>query len=135
MDTSNGETRIKIGLVHKHRPTREVLARALKFKLQAEVTDFSCVEDLLKSSMDYAVFVVYSDLGHKMNGVEGVSAIRSKSAEAFIIGVSNTPYYERKFLPAGANAFLLRSGNEIGELTRMIQNYQSKKAQAGAALR
>lgn len=118
---------IKIGVAHMHDPTREVLVRALTNRLNAEVTGFAYVEDVLNSSMQYDVLVVYNNFGHKMDGVTGVARIRARKPQAFIIGVSPTPHFDRKFLPAGANAFLLRAGNEIEELVRMIKNHLDAK--------
>ncbi len=80
--------------------------------------------------MNYHVFVVYSQLGHHMSGVRGVQEIRAKRPEAYIIGVSRTPNYDRYFLPAGADAFVLLAGNEIHELTRLIRNYCSRQISA-----
>ena len=111
---------MKIALVHGEYPRRDVVARGLHFKLQAEVTVFSCCENLLASSMDYDVFVIYSNFGRKMSGVQGVARVRSLAPHAFIVGVSPTPYSDRKFLPAGADAFLLLAGNEIAELSDII---------------
>ncbi len=113
---------MKISLVHKHAPTRQVLARALKVKLSAQVTDYVCVEDLLASAMDHDVFVVYNDLGHKMSGPKGVSRIRKARPHAFIVGVSEMPSAKSSFTQAGVNAFLLRAGNEIEELVQLIQS-------------
>jgi DNA-binding NarL/FixJ family response regulator len=113
---------MKIAIAHEHPPTRQVLSRALSVRLRAEVTDFSCVEDVLASKLDYDIFVVYNNFGHKLSGVQGVKEIRKRVPRAFIIGVSGTPNYDRKFLPAGADKFILRSGNEIQELVGMIQH-------------
>jgi DNA-binding NarL/FixJ family response regulator len=119
---------MNISIVHAHPPAREVLVRALANKLSAQVTDFCCVEDLLSSSMNYDVFVVYSNLGHRMTGAKGVVEIRFQKPNAFIIGASDNPNAHSKFQKAGVNAFLLRSGNEIAELIGLIQGYESKGA-------
>ncbi|HLF25116.1 MAG TPA: hypothetical protein VJG32_02170 [Anaerolineae bacterium] len=119
---------MKISIAHGHRPTREVLARALASQLQAEVTPFSSVENVLVSSLDYDIFVVYNNFERNMDGITGVSKIREQKPHAFIIGVSYKPYYEKKFLPAGADAFLLRAGNEIEELVRIIQTHPKSHA-------
>lgn len=123
LSTPEATREMKISLVHSHPPAREVLTRALSAKLKMAVTGFSCIENLLQSSMDYDTFVIYSDFGHKMSGVRGVAQIRLQKPRAFIIGVSSRPNLDRKFLPAGANAFLLRAGNEIEELVRLIQQH------------
>lgn len=121
---------MKISIVHGHGPTREILARALASRLNAEVTPFSCVENVLASSMSYDLFIVYNNFERNMNGITGVSQIRKRKPHALIIGVSYKPYFEKKFLPAGADAFLLRAGNEIEELVKMIKNHpKSQTAQ------
>ena len=117
---------MKIVIAHSHRPTREVLARAFMCRLKAEVETFSCVEDALLSSLNYDVCVVYNNFGHKMDGLRGVSHFRARWPRAFIIGVSYKPNMERKFLPAGADAFLLRAGNEIAELVEIIRKHSTK---------
>jgi hypothetical protein len=106
------------------------LARALASRLRAEVTPFSCVENVLASSMGYDIFVVYNNFERNMNGITGVSQIRKRKPHALIIGVSYKPYFEKKFLPAGADAFLLRAGNEIEELVALIKNHPKSPAAA-----
>jgi hypothetical protein len=46
-----------------------------------------------------------------------VARVRSLARHVFIVGVSPTPYFDRKFVPAGADAFLLPAGNEVAELS------------------
>ncbi len=121
LDTHEASSDTRIGIVHAHTATREVLARALSIKLKLQVTGFSCIENLLQSSMDYHIFVVYNDFGHKMSGVSGAARIRLLKPRAFVIGVSYRPDVGKKFLSSGANAFLLRAGNEIEELVQLIQ--------------
>jgi hypothetical protein len=62
---------MKVCLIHGKRVAREVLTRALSSKLGAEVTNFSCCERALASSLDYDVFVVYNNFRGKMSGVRG----------------------------------------------------------------
>lgn len=114
---------MKISIAHVQPRAREVLERALTVKLDAKVTGFGCVEDLLSSSMNYDVFVVYNNFGHRMSGTKGVIEIRAQLPDAFIIGVSNNPNLNSKFLIAGADAFLLRAGNEIEELIGLIHGH------------
>ncbi len=118
---------MKIGIAHAHSPTREVLARALVSRLNAEVETFSCIEDVMVASTDNDVFVVYNNFGHHMDGIRGVALVRARWPRAFIIGVSYRPNFERKFLPAGADAFLLRAGNEVAELVQLIRNQQNTR--------
>jgi DNA-binding NarL/FixJ family response regulator len=120
---------VNICLVHGRNTAREVLARALSYKLGANVAHFACCENVLASSLDYDVFIVYNNFRKKMNGVRGVTEIRARKPDAFIIGVSSIPNFHRRFLPAGANAFLLKAGNEIEELARLVR----RRATSGRA--
>ena len=123
---------MKIALAHGDYPAREVVARGISHKLNAagrtgaEVLVFSCVENLLVSSMDYEVFVVYNDFKKKMGGLSGIREIRRLKPEVLIIGVSATPNYDRKMLPAGADAFVLLAGNEITETAELIYLYTGR---------
>ena len=112
---------MNVCLIHGKRVAREVLTRALSSKLGAEVTNFSCCERALASSLDYDVFVVYNNFRGKMSGVRGVEKIRARNRDALVIGVSSTPGLHKRFLSAGADAAVLRAGNEIEELVRIIQ--------------
>lgn len=120
---------MKIALVSGAYPRREVVARGVAHKLESDtVQPFSCVEDALASSMDYDVFVIYNNFTHKMNGIDGVRAIRQRARDAYIIGVSAIPYMERQFVPAGADSFLLLAGNEIAELADAIIKHRQRPA-------
>ncbi|MFZ5917714.1 MAG: hypothetical protein ACOYZ7_12315 [Chloroflexota bacterium] len=123
---------MKICIVHVDRIAREVLSRALQRSFDAEVLTYACCEDALLAFLGCDVFVVYNNFGpRKMNGIKGVAAVRAQNPRAFIIGVSSKPYNQRRFLPAGANAFLLRAGNEIGELVGIIDRWQKQPVRVG----
>ncbi len=111
---------MEIALVHKDPVARQILERALRARVHLGISGYSCIEDLMLGSLPYDIYVVYRDLGHKMNGVQGVQVIRGKKPQALIIGVSSTPNTDKAFYKAGANAFLLRSGNEVQELGDML---------------
>jgi len=112
---------MRIALIHRQAVARQVLQRALQAKLYEDVIEFSSIEDLFLSSLQFDVLVVYNDLGHYTNGAAGVREIRANLPDAIIIGVSNRPYADRSFLKEGADAFLLRSGNEVQELVNLIR--------------
>jgi len=112
---------MKICLIHGRRVEREVLARALTSKLGAEVTHFPSCESALACSLDYDVFVVYNNFRKRMDGVRGVVEIRGRQPDAFIVGVTSTPDLPKRFLAAGADATILRAGNEIRELVSAIR--------------
>jgi len=128
---------MKVSIIHSHTPTAEVLAKAIVMRLHYDATTFSCIENALNSSMDYEAFVVYNNFGHKLSGIKGVAKIRQERPEALIIGVSYRPYLARQFLPAGADAFILRAGNEVDEMLRLLREHPKVKsliaAQAGLA--
>jgi DNA-binding NarL/FixJ family response regulator len=121
-----------ICIAHAHHRAREVLERALATRLRAQVTGFVCVEDLLTSSMRFDVFVIYNNFGHNMSGAKGAAEIRRRMPGAIIIGVSEHPDSGNKFLSAGVDSFLLRAGNEIAELTQLIQDNETKKSQTAS---
>ncbi len=121
---------MKICIIHSRYTAREVLSRALSSRLGADVTGFSCCENALASSLNYDVFVVYNNFRKKMSGVRGVAELRARKSEAFIVGVSSTPNFDRRFLPAGADAFLLRAGNEIEELVEIIRRKAGRDGSA-----
>ena len=127
---------MKVCIVHGNRIAREVLARAFRRSFDAHATAYSCCEDVLQSSLGYDVFIVYNNFGpRKMSGIKGTAKIRARKSSAYIVGVSSKPYYDRKFLPAGANAFLLRAGNEIEELIEIVRrqaNFSEDKIASGA---
>lgn len=113
---------MKVCIIHARPPAREVIARALRCAPGTDVVTYAHCEDILATSLDYDVFIVYNNFGpRKMNGIKGTAAIRDRKPEAYIIGVSSKPYNDRRFLPAGANAFLLRAGNEIAELVEIVR--------------
>ncbi len=109
-------------------PRREVVARGVSHKLGGDpVQTFSCIEDVLVSSMSYDTFIVYNNFDKKMNGIDGTREIRRAAPAAYIVGVSAIPYMERQFLPAGADRFLLLAGNEIAELGDLLLKVQPRE--------
>ena len=119
---------MKISLIHSHRPTRDVLTRALTLKLGAEVVGFSCLEDLFSSSMDYDVFVVYNMFGRvKMDRWEGVKWIRAQKPNAMIVSMIHRRFFDRKNSPPGADAVLMCAGSEIDSVVRLAkENHPGK---------
>ncbi len=120
---------MKISLVHPHRVTREVLVRTLATRLDATVIDFSCLEDLLGSSMDYDVFVLYNIFGReKMDRWEGVKWIRFKKPAALIISMVHHRFFDHRFSAPGGDAVLLRVSNETEGLIKLIQQGHTAKS-------
>ena len=119
---------MKICLIHGRQRAREVIARALGSVSGAQVADYACCEDVLASASDHDVFIVYNNFGkRKMSGLRGTAAIRARNPDAYIIGVSSVPYGDKRFLKAGANAFLLKAGNEIKELVSFVRGQVEKR--------
>lgn len=112
---------MRISIVHSQRPARQVLTRALAVRLKAEVVDFPHIDDLLTSSMNYDVFILYSNLGPGPGRMQRIPEIRKLKPNAFVIAVTYVPNSEHKYRSLGADAVLLRAGNEIEELTNLIQ--------------
>ncbi len=112
---------MKICIIHAMHTAGEVLTRALSCRLSAEVDAFSYCENALATSLDYDVFVVYNNFRKKMNGFQGVKKIRARKPHAFIVGVTSNPNLTKRFISAGADAFLLRTGNEIAELVKIVR--------------
>jgi len=119
---------MKICLIHGKRIASEVLTKALSSGLGAEVVHFpSCESALTSSLLDYDVFIVYNNFRRKMSGIQGVKEIESLNPEALIIGVSSNPSFYKRFLSCGADVAVLRAGNEIGELHRIIRQEVPEK--------
>jgi hypothetical protein len=120
---------MKISVVHPHRVTRKVLSHTLATRLDATVVDFSCLEDLLNSSMDYDVFVLYNLFGReKMDRWEGVKWIRFKKPEALIVSMVHHRFFDRRFAAPGGDAILLRAGDETEGLIKLIQQGHKAKS-------
>lgn len=122
---------MKICLIHGRRVAREVLARALASRLNAEVDEFFCCENALATSLDYDVFVVYNNFRKKMNGFRGAAEIRGRKSQAFVLGVTSNPNLKGRFKSAGADVVLLRSGNEIAELVGIVYSNVRSILKAG----
>jgi DNA-binding NarL/FixJ family response regulator len=112
---------MRICIIHGRRPAREVLARALSSRLNAEVDAFSHCEDVLAASLDCDRFVVYNNFHKKMSGFGGVKRIRNRKPNALIVGVTSNPNFTSKFISAGADSVVLRAGNEIAELVDILR--------------
>jgi hypothetical protein len=120
---------MRISLVHQHRVTREVLGRTLALRLNATVIDFSNIEDMLKSSMDYDVFVLYNYFGRdKMERWQGIKWIRAVKPHALIISMIHNRFFERRAAPPGGDAVILRVGDEIEGLVQLIREQPMGKS-------
>jgi hypothetical protein len=120
---------MKISVVHRHHLTREVLCQTLASRLDATVVDFSSIEDLLRSSMGYDVFVLYNIFGRdKMDRWEGVKWIRFKKTEALIISMVHYRFFDRRYSAPGGDAVLLRAGEETEGLIKLVK--QGNKAKS-----
>ena len=120
---------MKIAIVHPNRVMRQVLARALGSKTQAEIVDFSCFENLLVSAMDYDVFVLYNIFGRdRMDRWDGVKWLRYFKPEAVIISAIHHRFFDRKSAPPGADAVLLCVGSETGQMIKVINRHEKGKS-------
>ncbi len=120
---------MKLCVVHPHRTTREVLARSLAVKLDAEAVGFSCLENLLSSSLDYDVFVVYNMFGRvKMDRWEGVKWIRAQKKNALIISMMHQRFFDRKNGAPGADAVFMCAGDEIDAVVKLAKGNHAGKS-------
>jgi len=120
---------MKICLVHPHRMTRQVLSRTLTSRLGATVIDFSCLEDLFSSSMDYDVFVLYNIFGrNKLDRGEGLPWIRANKPEALIVSMVHNRFFDRRYASPGGDALILRVGDETEGLIKVIQEGKMGKS-------
>ena len=122
---------MKISIVHSHRLTREVLVRTLSKRLNTEAVGFSCLEDLLSSSMDYDVFLVYNMFGRdKMDRWDGVKWIKHQKPEALIVSVLHKRFFERKSSPPSADRITFVAEDDIEGLVKLVENRQKQKLQS-----
>ena len=120
---------MKISVIHPHRATREVLSRALAVKLGADVVGFSCLENLLSSSMDYDVFVVYNMFGReKMDRWEGVKWIRAQRPNALVVSMIHRRFFDRKNAPPGADAVFMCAGDEVDSVAKLAKESHPGKS-------
>jgi DNA-binding NarL/FixJ family response regulator len=119
---------MRISIVHSHRLTRQVMCKALSAKLDAEVVDFSSIEELLDSSMNYDVFIVYNMFGReKLDRWEGVKWIRAQKPDALVISMIHQRFFDRKDAPPSSDAVLFCAGDDIDGLVALIKkNYKGK---------
>jgi hypothetical protein len=118
---------MNICIVHADRLSREVLTRLLATKMGAEVVGFSCLEDLLRSRMEYDVFVVYNMFGRsKMDRWEGVKWIRNRQPDAFIVSMNYKKFFDRKDSP-GADASTFAADDDVDGLIKFIHEHEQKK--------
>lgn len=119
---------MRISVVHPHKVTAQLLCTALAHRLNAAAVDFSSIEDVLSSSMNYDVFILYNIFGRtKMDRWVGVKWIRVQKPEALVISVIHRRFFDRKDAPPGADAVLFFAGDTIDGLVKVIQKgYQGK---------
>jgi len=120
---------MRISIVHAHRTTRDVLTKALAVKLNAEVVGFSCLENLLASSMSYDVFVLYNIFGRtKMDRWEGVRWIRAQKPDALVISMIHRRFFDRKHSPPGADAVFMCTGDQVEGVAKLISGNHGGKS-------
>ena len=121
---------MRIAIAHAHRLTREVLANVVATRLDAETVTYSCLEDLLASSMNYDVFLVFNNFGvNKMDGWEGVKWLRFKKPDAQVVFMNQKRFFERKHLPPGTDAPIFCAEDDIDGLVSLIKRHQKARVQ------
>lgn len=121
--------RVRIAVVHAHRFTCQVIVKTLKAKLNAEAVDFSCLEDLLHSSMAYDVFVVFSEFGpNKMEQVEGCKWIRHLKPEAEVFAMLQRRFFERRGMPPSSDQLTFCIAEDLSGLAEQISRRLERNA-------
>ncbi|MBI5303492.1 MAG: hypothetical protein HY868_15265 [Chloroflexi bacterium] len=107
-------------------PARELLARGVSYRLRVlgyrnvEVLAYRYMEDLLDSTLDYDVFVCYSNFGKKMGGVEGAGLLRAYKPDARIIGVTTMHPKASRFRDLGAVGIIFPGEDEVKQICNVI---------------
>jgi hypothetical protein len=117
---------MRVALAHGKYPARDLIASAMARRLKeagyadVEVLAFSRMEDVLDSSLEFDAFVLYSNFGKRMGGIEGASIIRHLKPNAVIIGVTAMHPKVSRFHEAGAVGVVFLSGDEIPRICEFI---------------
>jgi hypothetical protein len=114
--------RLSIAVVHGHRLTRDVIAKTLANKLDADAVAFGCLEDLLHSSMRYDVFVVFSEFGPgKMEQSYGCKWIRDLKPHAQVFAMLQRRHFERRGTPPASDRVSFCVADDLNGLAIQIR--------------
>jgi hypothetical protein len=119
---------VKVALAHGKYPEREIIERGVAYRLkvlgyrEVAVIAYKFIEDLLDSSLDYDVFVIYSNLGKHLNGPEGAAVLRGYKPDARIIGVTTMHPKATRFRDLGALGIVYPGEDEIAQICDIILN-------------
>ncbi|MCL4394892.1 MAG: hypothetical protein M1482_08855 [Chloroflexi bacterium] len=113
---------LSIAVVHAHRLTRDVIAKTLASKLSADAVTFGCLEDLLRSSMRYDVFVVFSEFGPgKMEQAYGCKWIRDLKPQAHVFAMLQRRHFERRGTPSSSDRTIFCIADDLNGLALQIK--------------
>jgi len=118
---------MKVAIAHNKYPDRDLIARGVAYRLRVlgyrEVTTlaYRFMEDLLDSSLDYDVFVCYSNFGKQMGGIEGATLLRAYKPDARIIGVTTMHPKASRFRDIGALGIVFPGEEEIKQICDIIR--------------
>jgi hypothetical protein len=109
--------------------TCQVITKALAGKLSAEVVDFSCLEDLLHSSMAYDVFVVFSQFGPtQMGQADGCKWIKHLKPDSEIFAMLQQRFFDRRGMPPSSDQFTFCIAEDLTGLAEQINRRLERKA-------
>ena len=123
-DSAESEVdQMRICLICGHQMVRSILDRALARELGAEVEPFSCCEDALCSDLDHDMVIVYDYFGNaRMNGPQGTKRLRVNMPDAYILGVTHNPGFDKQFLQAGADTALVAGEKSVKKILHIAKH-------------
>jgi len=128
-DAGDGHNQVETELEHTgiciicgHHMVREILGRALARELRAEVDPYTCCEDALCSDLDHDIYVVYDQFGKgRMNGPQGTKRLRVIRPDAYVLGVTHNPGFDKQFLRAGADTALVLGKHPVKRIVHVVR--------------
>jgi DNA-binding NarL/FixJ family response regulator len=112
----------RICVICGHRMSRRVLRQVLAREFEAEVELYGSCEDALCSELDHDVFVIYDYFGKRtMNGPQGTRRLRVIRPDAYIVGVTANPGFDKQFMTAGADTALVAGERSTKKIVRVVR--------------
>lgn len=117
---------MKVALAHHKYPDRDLIARGVAYRLrvlgyrEVAVLAYHFMEDLLDSTLDYDVFVCYSNFGKQMGGVEGAGILRAYKPDARIIGATTMHPKASRFRDHGVIGVIFPGEDDIKQICDII---------------
>ena len=121
----SGETRsddLRVCVVCSHRLSRRILSQVLLRELGAEADLYASCEDALCSDLDHDVYVVYDYFGKRyMNGPQGTRRLRIIRPDAYVLGVTANPGFDKQFIQAGADTAIVAGERATKQIVHVVR--------------